>query len=255
MVKNSGGIVQLEDKTAVVTGGGTGIGLAIAKRFAAEGAHVFITGRRKEVLDAAVEEIGDGVEAIRADSSKLADLDAVYRVVAERGRGLDVLVANSGGGEFAPLGEITEEQFDTTFGTNVKGVLFAVQKALPLLNANASIILTGSTTSTRVSPAFSVYAATKAAVRNFARSWALDLKGTGTRVNVLSPGPTLTPGLLGLVPDDGQQALVDGLQAEVPLGRMGDPAEIAAAALFLASSEASFVNGVEFFVDGGQAQV
>ncbi|WIY02321.1 SDR family oxidoreductase [Amycolatopsis mongoliensis] len=249
------GIVNLENKTAVVTGGSTGIGLAIAKRFAAEGAHVFITGRRKEALDDAVAEIGGGVTAVRADSANLADLDELYRAVAERGRGLDVLVANSGGGGFAPLGEITEEQFDTTFGTNVKGVLFAVQKALPLLNANASIILTGSTTSTKVSPAFSVYAATKAAVRNFARSWALDLKGTGTRVNVLSPGPTRTPGLLGLVDDDAQQGLVDGLAAEVPLGRLADPAEIAAAALFLASDEASFVNGVEFFVDGGQAQV
>ncbi|SFW90796.1 SDR family oxidoreductase [Amycolatopsis australiensis] len=247
--------MKLAAKTAVVTGGSTGIGLAIAKRFAAEGAHVFVTGRRKEALDDAVAEIGGEVTAVQADSANLADLDVLYRAVGERGRGLDVVVANSGGGVFAPLGEITEEQFDATFGTNVKGVLFAVQKALPLLNENASIILTGSTTSTRVSPAFSVYAATKAAVRNFARSWALDLQGTGTRVNVLSPGPTLTPGLLGLVPDDGQQALVDGLRAQVPLGRLGDPAEIAAAALFLASDEASFVNGVEFFVDGGQAQV
>ncbi|WIV57150.1 SDR family oxidoreductase [Amycolatopsis nalaikhensis] len=161
--------------------------------------------------------------AVRADSANLADLDALYRAVGERGRGLNVVVANSGSGSFASLGEITEEQFDTTFGTNV-------------LHA------------TRVSPAFSVHSATKAAVRNFARSWPFDLKGTGTRVNVLSPGPTLTPG-------EGQEALVDGLVAEVPLGRMGDPAEIAAAALFLASAEASFVNGVEFFVDGGQAQI
>ncbi|WP_206786524.1 SDR family oxidoreductase [Amycolatopsis sp. MtRt-6] len=247
--------MKLANKTALVTGAGTGIGLGIAKRFAAEGAHVVITGRRKEVLDDAAAEIGGSVQAIRADSSNLADLDEVYRAIAERGRGLDVVVANSGSGVFAPLGEITEEQFDATFGTNVKGVLFTVQKALPLLNANASIILTGSTTSTRVSPAFSVYAATKAAVRNFARSWALDLKGTGTRVNVLSPGPTHTPGLLSLVDEDAQQGLVDDLVARVPLGRLGDPAEIAAAALFLASAEASFVNGVEFFVDGGAAQV
>lgn len=247
--------MQLENKTAVVTGGGTGIGLAIAKRFAAEGAHVFVTGRRKEVLDDAVAEIGGSVTAIRADSANLADLDEVYRAVAERGRGLDVLVANSGGGSFAPLGEITEEQFDTTFATNVKGVVFAVQKALPLLNANASIILTGSTASTRVDPAFSVYGATKAAVRNLARGWAVDLKGTGTRVNVLAPGPTRTPGLLGLVPEEEQQGLLDSAAAQVPLGRVGEPAEIAAAALFLASEESSFVNGVEFFVDGGLAQV
>ncbi|UOZ11091.1 SDR family NAD(P)-dependent oxidoreductase [Amycolatopsis sp. WQ 127309] len=245
----------LKDKTAVVTGAGTGIGLAIAKRFAAEGAHVFITGRRKEVLDDAVAEIGGSVQAIRADSSNLADLDALYRAVEERGKGLDVVVANSGGGTVAPLGEITEEQVDGTFATNVKGVVFTVQKALPLLNENASIIITGSTTSTRVAPGMSIYAATKAAVRNFARTWALDLKGKGVRVNVLSPGPTRTPGLLGLAEPAAQQAMLDMFEADVPLGRIGDPSEIAGAALFLASPDASFVNGVEFFVDGGQAQV
>lgn len=247
--------MNLKDKTAVVTGGGTGIGLAIAKRFAAEGAHVIITGRRKEVLDDAVAEIGGSVQAIRADSSNLADLDDVYRAVAERGQGLDVVVANSGGGVTQSLGEITEEQFDATFGTNVKGVVFTVQKALPLLNDNASIIITGSTTSTRVAPGMSLYAATKAAVRNFARTWALDLAGQGVRVNVLSPGPTRTPGLLGLAEPGAEQEMVDQMAAAVPLGRIGDPAEIAAAALFLASADASFVNGVEFFVDGGQAQV
>ncbi|WP_410623226.1 SDR family NAD(P)-dependent oxidoreductase [Amycolatopsis sp. cmx-8-4] len=245
----------LKDKTAVVTGAGTGIGLAIAKRFAAEGAHVFITGRRKEVLDDAVAEIGGSVQAIRADSSNLADLDALYRAVEERGKGLDVVVANSGGGTVAPLGEITEEQVDGTFATNVKGVVFTVQKALPLLNENASIIITGSTTSTRVAPGMSIYAATKAAVRNFARTWALDLKGKSVRVNVLSPGPTRTPGLLGLAEPAAQQAMLDMFEADVPLGRIGDPSEIAGAALFLASPDASFVNGVEFFVDGGQAQV
>jgi NAD(P)-dependent dehydrogenase (short-subunit alcohol dehydrogenase family) len=155
----------------------------------------------------------------------------------------------------APLGEITEEQFDATFGTNVKGVVFTVQKALPLLNEKASIVLTGSTTSTRVAPGMSVYAATKAAVRNFARTWALDLQGKGIRVNVLSPGPTLTPGLLGLAEPGAQQAMIEQMATAVPLGRLGDPSEIAAAALFLATEEASFVNGVEFFVDGGQAQV
>jgi NAD(P)-dependent dehydrogenase (short-subunit alcohol dehydrogenase family) len=247
--------VNLQNKTAVVTGGGTGIGLAVAKRFAAEGAHVIITGRRKEVLDDAVAEIGGSVQAIRADSSNLADLDAVYRAVAERGQGLDVVVANAGGGVSQPLGEITEAQFDATFGTNVKGVVFTVQKALPLLNDNASIIITGSTTSTRVAPGMSLYAATKAAVRNFARTWALDLAGKGVRVNVLAPGPTHTPGLLGLADPGAEQELLDGMAAAVPLGRVGDPSEIAAAALFLATGESSFVNGVEFFVDGGQAQV
>jgi NAD(P)-dependent dehydrogenase (short-subunit alcohol dehydrogenase family) len=247
--------VNLQNKTAVVTGGGTGIGLAVAKRFAAEGAHVIITGRRKEVLDDAVAEIGGSVQAIRADSSNLADLDAVYRAVAERGKGLDVVVANAGGGVSQPLGEITEAQFDATFGTNVKGVVFTVQKALPLLNENASVVIIGSTTSTRVAPGMSIYAATKAAVRNFARTWALDLAGQGVRVNVLSPGPTRTPGLLGLADPGAERQMLDQMATAVPLGRVGDPSEIAGAALFLASADASFVNGIEFFVDGGQAQV
>jgi NAD(P)-dependent dehydrogenase (short-subunit alcohol dehydrogenase family) len=245
----------LQNKTAVVTGGATGIGLAIAKRFAADGAYVFITGRRKDVLDAAVAEIGGNVEAVRADSSSLADLDMLYRTVRERRGSVDVLVANSGGGIRAALGEITEEQFDATFATNVKGVVFTVQKALPLLNENASIILTGSTTSLRVGPGQSVYAATKAAVRNLARGWAVDLKGQAIRVNVLSPGPTRTPGLLGNAAPEHQQAMLESFAAVVPLGRVGEPKEIAAAAAFLASDDASFVNGIEFFVDGGQAQV
>jgi NAD(P)-dependent dehydrogenase (short-subunit alcohol dehydrogenase family) len=245
----------LQNKTAVVTGGGTGIGLAIAKRFAAEGARVFITGRRKDVLDAAVAEIGSGAVAVPADSTNLDDLDDLYNTVRERAGSLDIVVANSGSGVLAPLGEITEEQVDQTLGTNVKGVVFTVQKALPLLTDKASIILIASTVSTRIDvPGQSIYAASKAAVRNLARGWALDLAGRGVRVNAISPGPTKTPGLLDGFPGNEEQVL--GLLAQgVPLGRVGEPNEIAAAAVFLASDEASFVNGIEFFVDGGHAQV
>jgi len=244
----------LQNKTAVVTGGGTGIGLAIAKRFAAEGAYVFISGRRQNVLDAAVAEIGDNVEAVRVDSSRLADIQALYGTVRERTGSVDVVVANSGGGVPAALGEITEVQVDQTFATNVKGVIFTVQEVLPLLGEKASIILIGSTTSTRVGPAMSVYAASKAAVRNLARSWAVDLSGRSVRVNVLSPGPTRTPGLLGSAPGH-EDELLAALAAQTPLGRVAEPTEIAAAALFLASDDASFVNGIEFFVDGGHAQI
>lgn len=246
---------SLQGKIAVVTGGSTGIGLGIAKRFVLEGAFVFITGRRQNELDRAVSEIGGDVVGVRADVSQLAQLDALYSTVkAQKGR-IDVLVANAGGGEFAALGTITEEHFDRTFSTNVKGVLFTVQKALPLLGKGASVILTGSTTSILGGPAFSVYSATKAAVRNFARSWILDLRGQDIRVNVLSPGPVKTPGLAGLVTPDEEQALLESLAAKVPLGRVGDPDEIGKAAVFLASDASSFVNGAELFVDGGEAQV
>lgn len=245
----------LADKVAVVTGGNSGIGLAIARRFAAEGARVFITGRRQAQLDAAVADIGAGVTAIRCDVGNMADLDALYAAVGEQAGRIDVLAANAGGGVVAPLGEITEDQFDTTFATNVKGVLFSVQKALPLLSPGASVIVTGSTTSVRPNLGLEVYGATKAAVRNLVRSWALTSKAHNIRVNVLSPGPTATPGLLGLVPDDQQSAVLDQLAGGVPLGRVADPDEIATAAVFLASDAASFVNGAELFVDGGYAQV
>ena len=245
----------LADKVAVVTGGNSGIGLAVARRFAAEGARVFITGRRQAQLDAAVADIGAGVTAIRCDVGNMADLDALYAAVGEQAGRIDVLAANAGGGVVAPLGEITEDQFDTTFATNVKGVLFSVQKALPLLSPGASVIVTGSTTSVRPNLGLEVYGATKAAVRNLVRSWALTSKAHNIRVNVLSPGPTATPGLLGLVPDDQQSAVLDQLAGGVPLGRVADPDEIATAAVFLASDAASFVNGVELFVDGGYAQV
>jgi NAD(P)-dependent dehydrogenase (short-subunit alcohol dehydrogenase family) len=244
----------LQGKVTVVTGGSTGIGLGIARRFVAEGAFVYITGRRQAELDAAVAALGKNAVGVRADSSNLADLDALFETVkAQKGK-LDVLVANAGGGELAPLGSITEEQFDRTFSVNVKGVLFTVQKALPLLGKGSSVIITGSTTSIMGTASFSVYSATKAAVRNFARSWILDLKGRDIRVNVLSPGPIKTPGLLGIVAEGQQQALLDELASQIPLGRVGDPDEIGKVAVFLASDASSFVNGAELFVDGGLAQ-
>jgi NAD(P)-dependent dehydrogenase (short-subunit alcohol dehydrogenase family) len=248
---------RLGGKVAVITGGTTGIGLATAKRFAAEGARVFITGRRPEALNSAIAEIGHGASGIQADSANLADLDRLFaRVKADAGR-IDVLFANAGGGSMLPLGAITEEQFDDTFNRNVRGVLFTVQKALPLLGKGASVILTGSTTSSTGTAAFSVYSASKAAVRNFARSWILDLKERGIRINTLSPGPTETPGLVELAGDDKaqQQGLLDYMASIVPLGRVGHVDEIANAALFLASDESSFVTGIELFADGGQAQV
>jgi NAD(P)-dependent dehydrogenase (short-subunit alcohol dehydrogenase family) len=244
-----------QEKVAVVTGGSTGIGFGIAKAFAAEGAYVFITGRRKAELDDAVAEIGENVQGVQADSSNLDDLDALFETVRVQKGSINVLVANAGGGVNGALGSITEEGFDATFATNVKGVVFTVQKALPLLAENSSVILTGSTTSVKGMPGASVYAATKAAVRNFARSWIIDLKGRGIRVNVLSPGPILTPGLLGIPPLEQQEAFLESMAATVPLGRIGHPDEIGAAALFLASDASSFVNGTEFFVDGGQAQL
>jgi NAD(P)-dependent dehydrogenase (short-subunit alcohol dehydrogenase family) len=247
---------RLEGKTAVVTGGNSGIGLATAKRFAAEGAVVFITGRRQEELNKAVAAIGPGVSAVQGDVSNLDDLDRLFATVrAERGR-LDVLFANAGLGAMAPLGAISEASFDLVFDVNVKGTLFTVQKALPLMKAGGSIILTGSTTGSMGTPAFSVYSATKAAIRNFARCWALDLKTTGIRVNVLSPGATATPGLLNGLARSGQQdALISSLITQTPLGRMGQPDETAAVALFLASDDSSFMTGSEVFVDGGTAQV
>jgi NAD(P)-dependent dehydrogenase (short-subunit alcohol dehydrogenase family) len=244
----------LHDRVAVVTGGTSGIGRAIAAEFTAEGAHVVITGRRKPELDAAVAAIGGDVEGVQADSSDLADLDTLFRTVQERHGRLDILVANAGGGVAEALGEITEEGFDSTFGTNVRGVVFTVQKALPLLSRGSSVILTGSTTSVKVQAGMSIYAASKAAVRNLARGWILDLRGRDVRLNVLSPGPTDTPGLRGIVAEGQQQEFVAEQAKLVPLGRVADPVEIARAAVFLASDAASFVNGIEFFVDGGQGQ-
>ncbi len=248
---------KLNDKVAVVTGGTSGIGLAAARLFAQEGARMFVTGRRRAELDKAVAAIGPAATGVQADASTLSDLDRLYARVREEAGRIDVLFANAGGGTMLPLGEITEEQYEDTFGRNVKGVLFTVQKALPLLAPGASVILTGSTAGTEGTEAFSVYAASKAAVRALARNWILDLKGRGIRVNTLSPGATRTPGLVGLAGPDAaqQQGLLDHLATRIPLGRVGEAEEIAKAALFLASDDASFVNGIELFVDGGQAQI
>lgn len=245
----------LSDKIALVTGGSTGIGLASAQELAAQGAKVYITGRRQQELDAAIALIGSSAKGIRADVSRLDDLDKVYAQIAEESGRLDILFANAGGGDMLPLGAITEEHFDRIFGINVRGVLFTVQKALPLLGAGSSIILTASTVSVKGTANFSVYSASKAAVRNFARSWALDLKGHGIRVNVVSPGPVKTPGLGELVAEEERQGLFDALAAQVPLGRIGEPAEVGKAVAFLASDAASFINAIELFVDGGMAQI
>lgn len=247
---------KLLEKVALITGGTSGIGLATAKRFVAEGAYVFITGRRQTELDAAVDAIGKNVTGVQSDVSVLADLDRLYtRIEQEKGR-LDIIFANAGGGRVAPLGAITEEDFDKTFNINVKGVLFTVQKALPLLSEGASIILNASTASTVGTPAFSVYSATKAAVRSFARNWILDLRERKIRVNAISPGVVPTPGYdhLGLS-NEQLQAFVDSQATTIPLGRVGTPDEIAKAVVFLASDDSSFVNGIELFVDGGMAQI
>ncbi|MFF4653136.1 glucose 1-dehydrogenase [Streptomyces sp. NPDC001380] len=247
---------QLDGKTAIVTGGTSGIGLATAQRFAAEGAHVFVTGRRQEALDAAVAQIGPRATGVRSDVADPADLDRLYAAVAEQGRRIDVLFANAGGGEFSTLEQVTEKHFDETFGTNVRGMLFTVQKALPLLNDGASVILAGSTAATSGAEAFGVYAASKAAIRSFSRTWANELKGRGIRVNTLVPGPINTPGNAGLAPSAEEAAKLHAFFAsQVPLGRMGRPEEAAAAALFLASDQSSFVTGTELFVDGGLNQV
>lgn len=247
---------RLDGKVAVITGANSGIGLASAKRFAAEGAQVVITGRRQAELDAAVKTIGGDVLGVQGDVSNLADLDHLFDTVKSAKGRIDVLFANAGLGALAPLGTISEESFDHVFDVNVKGTLFTVQKALPLMKAGGSIILTGSTTGSTGTFAFSVYSASKAAIRNFARSWALDLQGTGIRVNVLSPGVTETPGLMnGLEATGMKDGLVAQLISQTALGRMGDPNETAAAALFLASDDSSFMTGSEVFVDGGQAQI
>jgi len=247
---------MFENKVVVVTGGTSGIGLATAKAFSAEGASVFITGRRKDALDAAVKKIGGQITGVQGDMSGLADIDRLYDAVQQKHGHIDVVFANAGGGEFAALGAITEEHYQRTFDTNVKGVLFTVQKALPLLRDGGSIVLTSSTTSVSGTPALSVYSATKAAVRNFARNWILDLKDRRIRVNAVSPGVTETAGLNELFGGGDQaEGTKDYLAGLIPAGRIGQPEEIAKVVLFLASDAASFINGVELFVDGGQVQI
>jgi NAD(P)-dependent dehydrogenase (short-subunit alcohol dehydrogenase family) len=240
---------KLQGKVAVITGGTSGIGLATAKLFVKEGAYVFITGRRHKELDEAVKAIGSNATGVQGDVARLADLDRLYEAVKTKGR-IDIVFANAGVAEFAPLGKITEEHFDKLFGTNVKGTLFTVQKALPLMNDGGSIILNGSVASVKGTPAFGVYGATKAALRSFVRTWTSDLKDRHIRSNVVSPGPTDTPIVDGQ-PEDAVARIV----STIPMGRMGDPDEIAKAVLFLASDDSSFVTGIELFVDGGRGQV
>ena len=241
---------KLQGKVAVITGGTTGIGLAAAKLFVEEGAYVFITGRRQKELEEAVKAIGNNVTGVQGDVSKLADLDLLYETVKAEGRRIDVVFANAGLGEFAALGSITEEHFDKLFNINVKGALFTVQKALPLLNDGGSIVLTGSVGSVKGTPAFWVYGATKAAIRNFVRAWSVELKDRRIRSNVLSPGPTETPMVADQPPEN-----IARIVSTIPMGRIGTTEEIAKAALFLASDDSSFVTGIELFVDGGRGQI
>src|ERR1700752_5016204 len=247
---------KLDGKIALITGGNSGIGLATTKRFVSEGAHVYITGRREKELAAAVKDVGKNVTGVQGDGAKLADLDRLFaQIKREKGK-LDVVFANAGIATYAPLGTITEEHFDSIFGTNVKGLLFTVQKALPLIPDGASIILNASIVASKGLPANSVYSATKAALRSFARTWTTDLKDRRIRVNAVSPGPIETPGLHNLLAssETGQQRL-KMISNNVPLGRLGTPDEIPKAVVFLASDDASFVKGAELFVDGGFAQV
>lgn len=248
---------KLIDKVALVTGGSSGIGLATAQKFANEGAKVFISGRRQDDLDKAVEQIGHAAVGIQGDISKLSDLDRLYDIIKEQSGRLDVLFANAGGGEFAPLGKITEAHIDKWLAINIKGTLFTVQKALPIMPDGASIVLNGSMVSLKGVPAFGVYAATKAALRSFARTWAVDLRERKIRVNVVAPGTVVTPAYknqLGMTDEQVQEFESQAAKA-APLGRTGTPNEIANAVVFLASDDSSYVNGIELFVDGGAAQI
>jgi NAD(P)-dependent dehydrogenase (short-subunit alcohol dehydrogenase family) len=247
---------KLAHKVGVITGGSTGMGLATAKRFVQEGMdHVFITGRRKDVLDVAVAEIGDKATGIPGDVASLSDLDRLYDSVKEYGRKLDVVFANAGIAQLAPFGTVDEKFYDLHFDANVKGLFFAVQKALPLLNDGGAIILTASIATVKGFPGLSVYSATKAAVRSFARTWTNELRERRIRVNAISPGGIDTPIFDTWQQGEALTRMKDDLAKNVPLGRLGDPDEIAKVVSFLASDEASYVSGVELFVDGGSAQI
>jgi len=249
---------KLEGKVALITGGNSGIGLATAKRFVQEGAFVYLTARRQSELDAAVAAIGKQARGIRADVSQLDQLDALFRQVKSEKGVIDILFVNAGVASFSPLDSITEEHFDRIFGINVKGLLFTVQKVLPLMPKGGTILLNASIESIQGKPALSVYSATKAAIRSFTRGWTSDLKDRQIRVNVISPGSTETPGLEGLVgvqTKEEKDGLYSHLGSDIPLGRVGQPDDIAKAAVFLVSDDASYIAGVELFVDGGVAQI
>jgi NAD(P)-dependent dehydrogenase (short-subunit alcohol dehydrogenase family) len=244
---------EVKSKFAVITGGSSGIGLAIAKSLSSEGANVVITGRTEETLKRAVMTLGENAKGIVADVSSKVSLDTLYeKVKAEFGR-IDILVANAGGGVHAPLGEITEKQIDDQFATNVKGVVLTVQQALPLLGKGSSVIIIGSTASADPGPNMSIYGATKAAVRNMVRSWVAELHGSGIRINIVSPGPVNTASLRAAFGDNADEGLAF-LTAKSPLGRIGEPEEIAAVTVFLASDASGYVNGIELFADGGASQ-
>jgi NAD(P)-dependent dehydrogenase (short-subunit alcohol dehydrogenase family) len=241
---------KLGGKTAVITGGTEGIGFATAKLFVEEGAYVFITGRRQKELDEAVKAIGTNVSGVQGDVARLADLDRLYEAVSKTKGRIDIVFANAGIGEFVPFGAVTEEHFDKLFNVNVRGTLFTVQKALPLLNDGGSIILNGSVASVKGTASFGVYAASKAAIRSFVRTWTTDLKDRHIRSNVISPGPINTPLVRRQSPE-----VIARIASTIPMGRIGEPEEVAKAALFLASADSSFITGIELFVDGGRAQI
>ena len=246
---------QLDGKVALITGGTSGLGLATAKRFVSEGAYVFITGRRQAELDAAVKTLGQNATGVKGDVTSLEDLDRLYALIKQKKGHLDIVFANAGGGTFVPLGAVTEEHFDQTFNLNVKGLLFTVQKALPLLKDGSSVILSSSVAGFTGMEAFGVYAATKAAVRSFARSWTTDLKSRKIRVNAISPGVVPTEGYRTLMDEEGIKAFAAQMATQIPLGRVGEPDEIAKAVVFLASDASSFVTGAELVVDGGMTAV